>query len=611
MLRSHRCGDLRAEDVGAAVALCGWVHTRRDHGGVIFIDLRDFAGLVQIVFNPEIERASYETAESLRSEFCVRVTGEVRARPQGTVNDKISTGEIEVAVEAIEILSRSETPPFQVDEHVEVEELLRLRYRYLDLRKERMQRNLTMRHRIVSAIRRFYDSEGFTEVETPMLTRATPEGARDYLVPARLHPGAFYALPQSPQLFKQLLMVSGLDRYYQIVRCFRDEDLRADRQPDFTQLDVEMSFVEVEDVLESTERMFKSVWREVLGVDVADFVRLPFHESMDRFGTDKPDLRYGMELVDLAEVFSSTSVNVFRSVLDGGGLVKGLVVEGQGGLARKELDALVDQAKSLGAGGLVWIGVTPDGFKSPLDKFFTDDERAGLLKKTGASEGDLVLIVADHRHSVVHKVLGNLRVRLAERFGLVPGYDPGNPDYWRFAWIVDFPWFERNEEEDRWDPIHHPFTGVVEDTVDFLETDPAKVISKSYDITLNGWELASGSIRIHDAAMQARVFRALGIDEAEQREKFGFLLDAFRFGPPPHGGIAPGIDRIVALAVGESNIREVIAFPKTQTALDPLTGAPAPVSPEQLQLLHLESTLPDSERESSRQAGAEAQRKPG
>jgi aspartyl-tRNA synthetase len=610
VLRSHRCGDLRAGHAGTPVTLCGWVHTRRDHGGVIFIDLRDVAGLVQIVFNPEISRGSYEIAESLRSEFCISIAGEVRARPSGTVNDKIPTGAIEVAAGEIEILSRSDTPPFQIDEHADVDEMLRLRYRYLDLRRDRMQRNLQMRHRIVSAIRRFYDSEGFTEVETPMLTRATPEGARDYLVPARLHPGSFYALPQSPQLFKQLLMVSGLDRYYQIVRCFRDEDLRADRQPDFTQLDVEMSFVEVEDVLESTERMFKSVWREVLGVELADFVRLPFGESMDRFGTDKPDLRYGMELVDLADVFASTEVKVFRSVLDNGGLVKALIVEGRGGLARKELDALVDQAKSLGAGGLVWIGVTPDGFKSPLDKFFTDDERAGLLKATGAGEGDLVLIVADASHSIVHKVLGNLRIRLAERFGLVPEYDPGDPDYWRFAWIVDFPWFERNEEEDRWDPIHHPFTGVIEETVEYLETDPARVISKSYDITLNGWELASGSIRIHDADMQSRVFRALGIDEAEQREKFGFLLDAFKFGPPPHGGIAPGIDRIVALAAGESNIREVIAFPKTQTAFDPLTGAPAPVSDEQLDALFLRSVArKESERESSRQTGTAAQRK--
>jgi len=595
MLRSHRCGDLRVEHVGSTVTLSGWVHTRRDHGGVIFIDLRDVAGLVQIVFNPETSRASYEVAESLRSEFCIQITGEVRARPEGTVNDKLPTGDIEVAAGRIEILSRSETPPFQIDEHADVDEMLRLRYRYLDLRRERMQRNLQMRHRIISAIRRFYDSEGFTEVETPMLTRATPEGARDYLVPARLHPGTFYALPQSPQLFKQLLMVSGVDRYYQIVRCFRDEDLRADRQPDFTQLDVEMSFVEIDDVLDSTERMLKSVWREVLGVEVADFVRLPFNESIDRFGTDKPDLRYGMELVDLAGVFASTGVKVLASALDGGGLVKALVVEEQGGLARKELDALVDQAKSLGAGGLVWIGVTPEGFKSPLDKFFTDDERTGILKATGASEGDLVLIVADARHSIVHKVLGNLRVTLAERFGLVPEYNPGDPDYWKFAWIVDFPWFERNEEEDRWEPIHHPFTGVVEDTLEYLETDPSRVISKSYDITLNGWELASGSIRIHDAAMQSRVFEALGIGEEEQREKFGFLLDAFKFGPPPHGGIAPGIDRIVALAAGESNIREVIAFPKTQTASDPLTGAPAPVSDEQLKTLHLKSVAPKPE----------------
>jgi len=604
MLRSHRCGDLRADQVDENVTLCGWVHTRRDHGGVIFIDLRDVAGLVQVVFNPEVARDAYDTAETLRSEFCIQVSGPVRARPQGTINERIGTGMIEIAAQSVTILSHSQTPPFPVEERLEpsetkggvVDETLRLKYRYLDLRKERMQRNLQIRHRIISAIRRFYDAEGFTEVETPMLTRATPEGARDYLVPSRVHPGSFYALPQSPQLFKQLLMVAGLDRYYQIVRCFRDEDLRADRQPDFTQLDVEMSFVEVDDVLESTERMFRSVWREVLGVEVAPFARISFGESMERFGTDKPDLRYGMELVDLGEVFNSTEVKVFRSVLDGGGLVKALVVEGQGGLARKALDALVDQTKALGAGGLVWIGVTPDGFKSPLDKFFSDEERAGLLETTGANEGDLVLVVADFRHSVVYKVLGGLRTRLAERFGLVPDYAPDDPGYWRFAWIVDFPWFERNEEEERWDPIHHPFTGVVEDTIDYLESDPAKVISKSYDITLNGWELASGSIRIHDAAMQSRVFDALGISEEEQREKFGFLLDAFKFGPPPHGGIAPGIDRIVALAAGETNIREVIAFPKTQTAADPLTGAPASVAGDQLELLHLRVEMPNNDK---------------
>ena len=603
MLRTHRCGDLRREHIGERVTLCGWVHTRRDHGGVTFIDLRDVAGLVQVVFNPEVSPDAHALAQGLRAEFCISVTGEVVARKEGTVNPKLGTGEVEVSVATAEIFSRSETPPFQVDERADasgvggrqsgdVDEMLRLKYRYIDLRKERMLRNLHMRHEIVSAIRRFFDAEGFTEVETPMLTRATPEGARDYLVPARLHPGSFYALPQSPQLFKQLLMVSGLDRYYQIVRCFRDEDLRADRQPDFTQLDLEMSFVDVEDVLDVTERMFKQVWREVLDVEVADFARIPYRESMERFGTDKPDLRYGMELKELGDVFASTEVRVFRSVLDGDGLVKALVAEGQAGMARKELDALVDEAKALGAGGLVWIGIMPEGLKSPLDKFFSDDERQGILKATAAAEGDLVLIVADRRHSVVYKVLGALRARLAQGLGLVPSYEPSSTDYWQFAWITDFPWFEYDETEERWDPIHHPFTGVVEETVDYLETDPARVVSKSYDITLNGWELASGSIRIHDAEMQSRVFRALGIGEREQREKFGFLLDAFRYGPPPHGGIAPGIDRIAALAAGESNIREVIAFPKTQTAFDPLTDAPSPVDPEQLKILHLRSTAP-------------------
>lgn len=595
MMRTHVCGQLRAEDVGHSVTLCGWVHTRRDHGGVTFIDLRDTSGIVQVTFDVGVNAAAHELAQSLRNEFCIKVVGEVRPRPEGTVNARIATGEIEVAAQEVEVLSSSETPPFQVDSNVEVDEQLRLKYRYLDLRRSEMNQNLKLRHTIVSAIRRFYDSEGFVEIETPMLTRSTPEGARDYLVPSRLHPGSFYALPQSPQLFKQLFMVAGLDRYYQIVKCFRDEDQRADRQPEFTQLDVEMSFVDVEDVLESTERMFKYVWKEALGVELNDFARLTYQEAMERFGSDKPDLRFGMELCDLADVFSATEVKVFRSVLDAGGSVKAIRVPGQGGLARKELDALVDEAKSLGAGGLVWIGITSEGFKSPLDKFFTDDERSGLMKATDAAEGDLILIVADARASIVYKVLGGLRTRLAERFNLIPDVARSDPDAWLFAWIVDFPWFEFNEEEKRWDPIHHPFTGVVEDTLQFLETDPAKVVSKSYDITLNGWELASGSIRIHDRAMQERVFSALGIGPEEQEEKFGFLLNAFRFGPPPHGGIAPGIDRVVALAAGESNIREVIAFPKTQTAFDPLTGAPAPVDLAQLNLLHLRSTAPSIE----------------
>jgi aspartyl-tRNA synthetase len=390
-------------------------------------------------------------------------------------------------------------------------------------------------------------------------------------------------------------MVSGLDRYYQIVKCFRDEDLRADRQPDFTQLDLEMSFVDVEDVLDSTERMFKYVWKEAMGVELEDFARLPYNESMERFGVDKPDLRFGLELQDLAEVFAATELKVFRSVLDGGGAIKAITIPGQGGLGRKDLDGIVDEAKALGAGGLVWVAVTPEGLKSPVEKFFSDEERSALPSAVGAGEGDLILIVADKRRSIVYKVLGGLRNRMAARFGFVPEYNPSDPDYWRFAWITDFPWFEWNEEEKRWDAIHHPFTGVVEDTLQYLESEPEKVISKSYDITLNGWELASGSIRIHDRHMQQRVFSALGISNEEAEEKFGFLLNAFRYGAPPHGGIAPGIDRIVALAAGETNIREVIAFPKTQTAYDPLTGAPAEVDEAQLKALYLKSTAPKPE----------------
>jgi aspartyl-tRNA synthetase len=593
VIRTHRCGDLRADHTDDRVTICGWVHSRRDHGGVTFIDLRDVSGVVQVVFSTDESAAAHATAQALRSEYCVRVDGHVRARKEGTVNPNLPTGDIEVAAAELEVFSAAETPPFQIDEHQNVDEQLRLKYRYLDLRRPSMQDNLRLRHRIISAIRRFYDAEGFVEVETPMLTRATPEGARDYLVPARLHPGSFYALPQSPQLFKQLLMVAGLDRYYQIVRCFRDEDLRADRQPDFTQLDLEMSFAEVEDVLDVTERMFHSVWSEVLGVELPAFPRLSYAESVERFGSDKPDTRYDLELRDLAGVFSETEVRVFRSVLDDGGAVKAIAVAGKGDLGRKDLDSLVDEAKSLGAGGLVWAALGPDGdVKSPIAKFLSDEERKGLGAAAEAGPGDLVLIVADKRRSLVNKVLGGLRTRLADRFDLIPKVDPSSPDAWRFVWVVDFPWFEWNDDAERWDFSHHPFTGIVEDTLQYLDTDPARVLSKAYDITLNGWELASGSIRIHDRETQMRVLKALGHTHEEAQEKFGFLLNAFRYGVPPHGGIAPGIDRIVALAAGETNIREVIAFPKTQTAQDPLTGAPAPVSDDQLKALHLRSTAP-------------------
>jgi aspartyl-tRNA synthetase len=592
MMRSHRCGDLRATDAGTEVSLCGWVNTRRDHGGVTFIDLRDTSGLVQIVFNPDTSAEAHDAAQELRSEFCIRISGEVRARKEGTLNPKLATGDIEVAAASIEVFSRSETPPFQIDQQHDVDEMLRMKFRFLDLRRDRMQRNLKLRHRIITSIRRFFDAEGFVEIETPMLTRSTPEGARDYLVPSRIHPGSFYALPQSPQLFKQLFMVAGLDRYYQIVRCFRDEDQRADRQPEFTQLDLEMSFVDVEDVLDVTERMFKNVWSEVLDVQLPDFTRLTYAEALDRFGSDKPDVRFGLELFDLSSVFDGTEVKVFRSTLDAGGAIKGLCLEGKGDLGRKDLDGLVEAAKGLGAGGLVWVGIGTEDLRSPLDKFFSDEERAGLRAASGAGEGDLLLIVADPRLDLVHKVLGGLRNQLAERFGLIPEQDPNTPEAWRFVWITDFPWFEWNEDAGRWDFIHHPFTGVVEETMQFLDDDPGKVISKAYDITLNGWELASGSIRIHDRATQQKMFGALGITPEEAEEKFSFLLRAFRFGAPPHGGIAPGIDRVVALAAGESNIREVIAYPKTQTAYDPLTDAPAPVADEQLEVVYLRSTAP-------------------
>ena len=592
MMRTHRCGELRAGHSGLDVALCGWVHTRRDHARVTFIDLRDTTGLTQVVFSVDTDESLHSAAQELRGEFCIRVEGKVRDRPEGTVNPDLPTGEIEVAATSLQIFSRAETPPFQVDEHHDVDEMLRLKHRYLDLRRPSMQDNLRLRHSIIAAIRRFFDAEGFLEIETPMLTRSTPEGARDYLVPSRVYPGTFYALPQSPQLFKQLFMVAGLDRYYQIVKCFRDEDLRADRQPEFTQLDLEMSFVDVDDVLDVTERMFKSVWKEVLGIELGDFPRIPYAESMKRFGTDKPDLRFEMELIDLASVFADSEVKVFRGALDAGGAVKAIVVPGRADLSRKELDGLVAEAKELGAGGLVWMAFGQDELRSPIAKVLGPEDRESITGATNADTGDLVLVVADARVSIVHKVLAALRSRLAERFDLIPRLPRHDPAAWRFALVTEFPWFEYNEEEKRWEFIHHPFTGITPDTLKYLESDPGRVVSKAYDITLNGWELASGSIRIHDRATQQRVFTALGIGPEEAQERFGFLLDAFRYGAPPHGGIAPGIDRIVALAAGETNIREVIAFPKTQSAFDPLTGAPAAVDDDQLQTLYLSVTAP-------------------
>jgi aspartyl-tRNA synthetase len=576
-MRTHRCGELRAEHVGTEVALCGWVAHDRDHGGVLFVDLRDADGLVQVVFHPDDAPQAHEVASRLRSESVVRVVGEVRRRPDGTVNAALPTGEVEVAAGSVEVLAEAETPPFPIEDRMEADEALRLRYRYLDIRRPEMAERLRLRHRALAAIRRFFDAAGFTEVETPMLTRSTPEGARDFLVPSRLQPGDFYALPQSPQLFKQILMVAGLDRYYQIVRCFRDEDLRADRQPEFTQLDVEMSFVSEDDVMSLIEAMLAEVWSETIGINVqAPFTRVPYGEAMRRFGTDKPDLRYGMELADLSEAFSGTDFRAFGSVLADGGVVRGFAAPGAAAWSRSQLDGLVTEATARGAGGLVWIAFAGSEIRSPVEKHLSTDEIEAVRAATGAGQGDLALVVAD-REVRANTVLDGLRRLMASRLGLIPG------DRWEFVWITEPPLFEWSEELDRWTSVHHPFTSPV--TGDLA---PATASARAYDVVLNGWELGGGSIRIHRPDVQRRVFEALGFSPEEAQERFGFLLEAFRYGVPPHGGIAFGLDRVAMLLAGEDNIREVIAFPKTQSGADLLTGAPGPVDESQLRDLGLQ-----------------------
>jgi aspartyl-tRNA synthetase len=574
--RDTWCGEVLGERVDSEARVAGWVHRRRDHGGLIFIDLRDRTGIVQLVFNPDTSGESFELAHRLRAEDVLSAAGSVVRRSPETVNPELPTGEFELRVGEAKLLADAETPPFQIEGFSgEVGEDARLRHRYLDLRREPMRDALVLRHRVTAAMREFLDGEGFLDVETPVLTRSTPEGARDFLVPSRLQRGAFYALPQSPQLFKQLLMVAGFERYYQIARCFRDEDLRADRQPDFTQLDIEMSFVDVDDVLELNERLLAHVFERVGGPAVAPPIeRLGYDEAMRRFGTDRPDMRFDLELVDLEESLARTEFKVFRSVIDSGGAVRGINA-GRRELPRSELDGLISRAQELGAKGLVWAFREGDGWRSPTAKFLSEEELRGLNERLAAEEGDLLLLVADERR-VADAVLGQLRVDLAERFDLIPDGED------RLVWIVDWPLMEWNPGEGRWDPLHHPFTAPVGE---FDPNSPGEARALAYDLVWNGQEMGGGSIRIHRADVQQQVFAALGIDAAEAEARFGFLLEALRYGAPPHGGIAYGLDRIVQRLSGAGSIRDVIAFPKTASGADALTGAPASVDEIQLKEL--------------------------
>ena len=589
MLKTIGCGEVRAEHVGEQVTLAGWVHRRRDHGGLVFLDLRDSTGLVQVVAHPE--DPGFEAAAAVRSEWVVQVSGEVSRRRDGTENTDLPTGQIEVRIGTFAVLNEALTPPFPVNQETEVAEATRLRYRYLDLRRERMAQNLRLRHRVVHLIRNFMSERGFVEVETPVLGLATPEGARDYLVPSRVHPGSFYALPQSPQQWKQLLMVAGVDRYFQIARCYRDEDLRADRQPEFTQLDLEMAFVEQDDVLDLTEALYHHLADEVGGFTVPEqFPRLTYAECMERWGSDKPDLRYGMEITDLTADVRGSEFRVFNDVIEAGGRIRAITVDGGADISRRGLDALTDLARENGASGLVWVqfsgegaldGLGEDDVKTPVSRFFTPDDLAALGRACGAHRGDLLLIAAGP-DALTSRVLDNLRRHLAEERGLA------DPDTLSFLFVTEFPMFEWDADSERWSAVHHLFTSPFSDDIGIVESDPGAVRSHAYDLVCNGQELASGSIRIHSRDVQMSVLRALGLSLDEAMLKFGHMLEAFTYGAPPHGGIAPGIDRTVALFARERDIREVIAFPKTKTASDLLMGAPAAVTPMQLRDVHID-----------------------
>ena len=579
--RTHYCGDLRSSHAESEVILMGWVHRRRDHGGVIFIDLRDREGIAQIVFNPEINPEIHTEAHRIRSEYVLAVKGKVRIRPEDMTNPSMKTGEIEVMVDELEILNESKTPPFILEDNADISENIRLKYRYLDLRRHQIQQNLIFRSKVARESRNYLQKEGFIEIETPFLTKSTPEGARDYLVPSRVNPGTFFALPQSPQLFKQLLMVSGFDKYYQIVKCFRDEDLRADRQPEFTQIDMEMSFISEDDIISVNEGLMAHIFKECLNKELhVPFPRITYKEAIERYGKDNPDTRFTLELRDLTDILKDSGFGVFSEVAGSGGIIKAIKVEDGKRLSRKDLDELVNYVSDFGAKGLAWARIKEEDWTSPIFKFLKPQEVAAVNKKMEAKTGDLILFVADSP-SVVHNALGNLRIHIAGKLGLV------DPEVFSFTWITKFPMFEYSDKEKRFMSTHHPFTSPMEEDISLLETDPGKVRARAYDLVLNGSEIGGGSIRIHKRDVQTMIFKALGLTDEEARAKFGFLLDALEYGTPPHGGIAFGLDRIIMIMTGAESIRDTMAFPKTQKATCLLTDAPSRVGIEQLMELSL------------------------
>ena len=582
--RTHRCTELNLDNVGEIVTVMGWSHKRRDLGGVIFIDLRDRSGLLQLVFNSEIDSELFNKAEIIRNEYVLAVTGEIVKRSPETVNPKIETGEIEVIARELRILSKAETPPLYIEEESDVNEMVRLKYRYIDLRRPDMQKNLILRHKVAKIARDYFDANGFLEIETPMLTKSTPEGARDYLVPSRVHPGKFFALPQSPQLFKQLLMVSGFDRYFQVVRCFRDEDLRADRQPEFTQIDIEMSFVNVEDVLSINEDFIRKAFCEALNIELeTPFIKMTYKEAMDRFGSDKPDIRFGMELVDISDLAGKSGFKVFSDAVKNGGSVRAINAKGCGEkFSRREIDSLVEFVKIYKAKGMAWIVVEQNELKSAITKFFSEQETRAILDRVKAEPGDLVCFIAD-KNEIVYDALGQLRLELARRLELL------DKSVFRFLWVTEFPLLEYDEEEKRWTAKHHPFTSPMHEDIQYLDDDPGKVRAEAYDIVLNGVEIGGGSIRIHSQELQSKMFKLLGFTEEQAWERFGFLLEAFRYGTPPHGGMAYGLDRLIMLMAGKNSIRDVIAFPKVQNASCPMTNAPDSVDAKQLRELHIKT----------------------